>query len=179
MTLKTILMKVYYCKIKKDKVAYARRVGVRMGKNCQILAKVPECFGTEPYLVKCGDHVDITSGVSFLTHEGGMWCYRGLKVSESEMALYKPIVVGNNVMIGVDSLIMPGVHIGDNVIIAGHSVVTKDVPSNTIVAGVPAKPISSMDKFVEKLSHEELLPIKSLSPKEKQKYLYERHPEWF
>ncbi|WP_152394211.1 sugar O-acetyltransferase [Paenibacillus guangzhouensis] len=50
-----------------------------------------------------------------------------------------PITIGNNVWIGGSCVILPGVNIGDNSIVAAGSVVTKDVPANTIVAGNPAK----------------------------------------
>ena len=50
-------------------------------------------------------------------------------------------IIGNNVWIGDKVTILPGVHIGDNVIVAANSVLTKDVPNNAIVAGVPAKVI--------------------------------------
>jgi maltose O-acetyltransferase len=50
-----------------------------------------------------------------------------------------PITIGNNVWIGGSCVILPGVNIGDNSIVAAGSVVTKDVPTNTIVAGNPAK----------------------------------------
>lgn len=52
-----------------------------------------------------------------------------------------PIVIGKNVWIGAGTTVLPGVTIGDNSIIGAGSVVTKDVPPNTIVAGVPAKVI--------------------------------------
>ena len=51
------------------------------------------------------------------------------------------VIVGNNVWIGDKVTILAGVHIGDNVIVAANAVVTKDVPSNCMVAGVPAKVI--------------------------------------
>ena len=51
------------------------------------------------------------------------------------------IVIGNDVWIGYEALIMAGVHIGNGAIIAARAVVTKDVPPYTIVGGVPAKPI--------------------------------------
>ena len=50
-----------------------------------------------------------------------------------------PIVIGKNVWVGAGAVILPGVTIGDNSIIAAGAVVTKDVASNTIVGGVPAK----------------------------------------
>jgi len=53
----------------------------------------------------------------------------------------KPVYIGNNVWIGMNSVIMRGVTIGDNVVIGANSVVTKDVPANTIAAGTPCKVI--------------------------------------
>lgn len=52
-----------------------------------------------------------------------------------------PVIIGNHVWIGTKALILKGVHIGDNAIIAAGAVVTKDVPANCVVAGVPAKVI--------------------------------------
>lgn len=52
-------------------------------------------------------------------------------------------VIGNDVWIGYESLIMPGVHVGDGAIIASRSVVTSDVPAYTVVGGNPARPIRS------------------------------------
>ena len=58
-----------------------------------------------------------------------------------ELPLKGDTVVGNDVWIGQNVTVMPGVHIGDGAIIAANSVVTKDVPPYTIVGGLPAKPI--------------------------------------
>lgn len=51
------------------------------------------------------------------------------------------IVIGNDVWIGYEAVIMAGVHVGDGAIIAAHAVVTKDVPPYTIIGGIPAKEI--------------------------------------
>jgi len=56
----------------------------------------------------------------------------------------KPISIGNDVWIGGNVTIIGGVHIGNNVVVAAGAVVTKDVPDNTIVGGVPAKTISPL-----------------------------------
>lgn len=62
-------------------------------------------------------------------------------------------MIGNDVWIGYDAIIMPGVKIGDGAIIGTRAVVTKDIPPYTIVGGVPAKPIRKRfdDKTIEKL----------------------------
>lgn len=57
----------------------------------------------------------------------------------------KPIIFGDNVWIGGSAVINPGVSIGDNVVIASGSVVTKDVPNNVVVGGNPAKIIKKIE----------------------------------
>ena len=51
----------------KGSVAYARKKGVTVGENCRIYIK---SWGSEPFLVSIGDHVTVTSGVKFITHDG-------------------------------------------------------------------------------------------------------------
>ncbi len=178
-TIYQIIEYIWFMYIKGDAVLFSKRLGVKIGNDCQILANPLKVFGTEPWLIKIGNHVDITSGVKFITHEGGIWCARGIEKKYNMLDTFAPIVVGDNVLIGLDSLIMPGVTVGNNVIIAAHSVVTKDIPDNTVVAGVPAKSISTIDLFMEKLNKREFFQTKNMSAKEKKKYLQSIHPEWF
>lgn len=60
-----------------------------------------------------------------------------------------PITIGNDVWVGGSCVILPGITIGDNSIVAAGSVVTKDVPANTIVAGNPAKVIKNIEEAKE------------------------------
>jgi maltose O-acetyltransferase len=60
------------------------------------------------------------------------------------------VYIGNKVFIGAGSVILPGVKIGDEVVIGAGSVVAKDVPSKSVVAGVPAKVICSLDDYLNK-----------------------------
>lgn len=179
MGIRSLFRKIYWLYFKKDRIGFARKLGVRIGDSCQILADPSIAFGTEPWLITLGNHVDVTAGVQFLNHEGGIWCARGIDSTYNTQDLFAPIVVGNNVMIGVNSLIMPGVHIGNNVIIGGHSVVTKDVPDGSIVAGMPAKQISTVDSFMEKLKTRKTVPTKRMKPEQKREYLIKNCPEMF
>ena len=61
------------------------------------------------------------------------------------LAIAKPIRIGNDVWIGGNVTILPGVTIGNNVVVAAGAVVTKDVPDNNLVGGVPAKKIKDIE----------------------------------
>lgn len=124
------LFNVIYAKLNHEK--YARHIGVNIKGEVHIYGNPFQMFGTEPWCVTLGDKVYITREVLFVTHDGGTLLFRD-KVPDLEIT--KPIVVGDNVYIGVRSVIMPGVTIGNNVIIAAGSVVTKDIPDNSVVGG--------------------------------------------
>jgi maltose O-acetyltransferase len=61
------------------------------------------------------------------------------------LGIAKPIVIGDDVWICGNVTIVPGVHIGNNVVVAAGAVVVHDIPDNTLVAGVPAKPVRSLE----------------------------------
>ena len=117
-------------------VSYAKLLGAKVGNNCRIYSY---SLGSEPFLIEIGDYVTITSGVRILTHDGATWLMRDKK---GRRFLYKKVIIKNNVFVGVNSIIMPGVIIEDNVIVAAGSVVTKSIPQGSVVAGNPAKIIS-------------------------------------
>lgn len=144
---------------------------VTMGNECYICDSVS--FGSEPYLVKMGDKVKISSEVRFITHDGGVHVLRNIDKKNKDIDLVMPIEIGNNVFIGLRAIIMPGVKIGDNCIIGAGSIVTKDIPSNCIAAGVPAKVISNIEKYKNK-NEEKFDYIKMLSSKEKSRYLIKK-----
>ena len=65
------------------------------------------------------------------------------------MGIAKPVTIGNDVWIGGNVTILPGVNIGNNVVIAARAVVTKDVPDNSLIGGVPAKIIRQLENDIE------------------------------
>lgn len=86
--------------------------------------------------IEIGEDVAISHDVTIMDSDAHEGLWEGYEKT-------KPIKIGNHVWIGTRVTILKGVTIGDNAIIAAGSVVTKDVPNNTIVAGVPAKVIKT------------------------------------
>ncbi len=104
-------------------------------------------WGTEPFLISIGDNVYITDGCMFVNHDGGTLI---LRKDVPDLEITAPIRVGNNVYFGVRSIIMPGVSIGNRVIVGAGSIVTKDIPDNSVCVGSPARVIKSVDDYLDK-----------------------------
>lgn len=123
---------------------YRRIWKIKIGKNTYISPKA-YIDHHKSFSVEIGDNCYITRDCIILDHtqekQGGplkLW-------GEIE---YGNVKIGNNVFIGVKSVIMPGVTIGDNVIIGAMSLVTKDIPSDVVAFGQPAKVIKSINEVI-------------------------------
>jgi len=124
------------------------REGSRIGENCLI--------GTGSMLdgsVQIGDNVKIQSGV-YLPHGtvvgentfiGPYACVTNDRYPVSKRL--RPVVIGSGCIIGANSTIIAGIRVGDNSVVAAGSVVTKDVPPNVVVAGVPARIYVSREEY--------------------------------
>lgn len=125
-------------------VAYARHRGVQVGERCRILTTK---LGSEPFLIRIGDDVTVASGVRLINHDGATSL---VKDQNERRCYYARIEIGSQVFIGVGSTIMPGVRIADRVIVAAGSVVTKSIPRDTVVGGVPARYICSFQDYMDR-----------------------------
>lgn len=121
----------------------ARYAGVTLGEHNFITSKF---WGTEPYLITIGSYCQLTGGVKILTHGGAGAARRW----HPKFDIFGKVKIGNYVYLGLNSLIMPGVTIGDNVLVAAGSVVTKSIPDNVVVGGNPAKLICTIEEYIER-----------------------------
>ncbi len=152
--IRKIISKLYLiCLAKFNHIKFAKYIGVNMGENVFIYGDPISMFGSEPWIITLGNNVHITREVLFVTHDGGTLLFRN---QIPDLEITAPITVGNNVYIGVRSIILPGVTIGDNCIIAAGSVVTKDVPDNSVVGGIPAKFIKTSADYLEGIKSKSL-----------------------
>lgn len=122
---------------------YFRKRGARIGDDCIICVS---SLGT-PWLVSLGNHVWISKDVVFHSHDGGTWVLR-----EKHLALdiQGPIIIEDNCLIGKNVQLLPNIRIGRNSIVGAGSVVISDIPPNSIVMGIPARPVSSLSKYEER-----------------------------
>lgn len=145
-----LLKKIFHpsCKDKKMFVEPTFRVdygyNIRVGNNLQVnfdctILDCAEVTIGDNCLMACGVHIYAATHPVDATHR---------KDDEKYYELAKPVKIGDNCWIGGHVTICPGVTIGDNVVIGAGSVVVKDVPSNVVVAGNPARIIRYMEGAV-------------------------------
>ncbi len=123
-----------------------RKAGLTIPDDCKLM-DLPN-FGSEPYLITIGSHVGIASEVLFITHDGGTHVFRDQERFR-KVIKYGRIRIMDNCVIGQRAIILPGVTIGPNSVVAAGAVVTKSVPPNVLAAGNPAKPVLSIQQYAE------------------------------
>lgn len=95
-----------------------------------------------PFLLNIGNDVTIT-GARILTHDASLYNSIGYsKVGK--------VIIGNNVFIGKDSIILPNTVIGSNVVIGAGAVVAKDIPDNSVVVGNPCRILCTYEEYLQK-----------------------------
>ncbi|MDF2921200.1 MAG: acetyltransferase [Paenibacillaceae bacterium] len=99
-----------------------------------------DCVFLDVCEIRIGDNCFIAPGVHIYTATHPIDAQA--RIAGAEYG--KPVAIGHNVWIGGRSVINPGVHIGNNVVIASGAVVTKDVPDNVVAGGNPAKVIKAI-----------------------------------
>ena len=131
------------------KMAYIKKHGMfgEVGENCYFQSNI---LPAEPFLVYLHDNVAISAGVRIVTHSALNTVFNHEEKTDQYLCRFGKVEIGNNVYVGADAIINYGVTIGDNCIVAAGAIVTKDVPSGSIVGGVPARVIGTYESAKEK-----------------------------
>ena len=103
----------------------------RIGLHCTVIGPVT-----------IGSHVNLAQGIT-VTALNHNFEDAGLRIDEQGVST-KAVTIGDDVWIGTNAVILPGVNVGSHCVIAAGAVVTKDVPAHSLVAGVPAKVVKSI-----------------------------------
>jgi acetyltransferase-like isoleucine patch superfamily enzyme len=121
------------------KIWLHRKRGVKIGKNVHIgpMVTIDDVY---PNFVVIEDGVSVAGQNFILTHNKPMVYHKHLVE-----AFLGPVIIKKNAWIAIGVIILPGVTIGEGAIVASGSVVSKDVPPNTLVGGIPAKVIKEFE----------------------------------
>ena len=118
--------------------------GIKIGEHTKFFSSKIFVDEQRPWMIEIGDYTKITTGVIILQHDYSRSVLRR-KYSDLLCEAGKTII-GNNCFIGMNSIILMGTHIGDNVIVGAGSVVSGNIPDNVVIAGNPAKIIRTLDE---------------------------------
>lgn len=150
-------------------VKWMRNKGAKIGERTVIFAPLKTIIDmTRPWLIDIGDDVQITEGVTILTHGYDWAVLKG--VYGDVLGSAGRVKIGNNVFIGMHSTILKGVSIGNNVIIGANSLVTKNIPDNCVVVGNPAKVIMNLEEYYEKRKKAQVSEAKELVELYRERY---------
>lgn len=119
-------------------ISMGMKVGQDFGRLHGVILDPSHCW-----LIEIGDHVTMAPRVHILCHDASTKRYLNYtKIGR--------VTIGNNVFIGAESVVLPGVTIGSNVVIGANSTVTHDIPENTVAAGSPARVICTLEEYLAK-----------------------------
>ena len=103
----------------------------RIGLHCTIIGPV-----------QIGSHVNLAQGIT-VTALNHNFREPGRRIDEQGITT-RPVTIGDDVWIGTNAVILPGVTIGSHVVIAAGAVVTKDIPDHSLAMGVPARVVKTI-----------------------------------
>lgn len=150
-----LIFKLYHISSSTRFVNFLREKGVSIGDN--VLFREPRTTRIDlsrPCLITIGDDVDINTHFTIMTHDFANFVFRNLFSDYINSS--GAVTIGNNVYFGTQVTVLKGVTIGNNCIIGAGSIVTKDIPDNSVAAGVPCKVITSIDDYYHKRKKEGL-----------------------
>jgi acetyltransferase-like isoleucine patch superfamily enzyme len=146
MILQALSLALNTAKLHRDPVRYFRNLGVEIGEDVEIFGANLFTFGSEPYLVSIGNKVTISHDVDFITHDGGM---RVARFKYPGAYIYGRIKVGDCCFLGAHCILLPGLKIGVGSVIGSGSIVTGEIPPGVVAIGAPAKPINSVEGYIQ------------------------------
>ena len=155
----------------KKYVEYLRSIGMKIGNDVEVYVPSKTLIDEQyPWMITIGNHVRITEGVKILTHDYSWFVIKNY--CGGILGASGTVEIGNNVFIGMNTIVEKNVKIGNNVIIGAGSVVVKDCEDNGVYAGVPAKRLMDIDTFFRKRNEKQIKEAKKLAIKYYERFGY-------
>lgn len=130
---------------------YLRSLGMKIGQHTKIFSQTVSIDDQRPWMVEIGDYCKIAKGVIILQHDYSRSVLR--RVYGEVIGTSQKTVIGDNVFIGMNSIVLMGAHIGNNVIIGAGSLVRGTIPDNVVAAGQPARVICTLEEHYRSLKN--------------------------
>lgn len=149
MSLFDTIKKYYHQRNSDAYISYLKSKGVKIGNNC--IFRAPNSVRIDvsrPSLVTIGDNVDMNKNFQIMTHD---WACMVFRAKFNDFVNSSGAVsIGSNVYFGTNVVILKGVSIGDNCVIGAGSIVSKDIPANSVAVGIPCKVICGIEEYYNK-----------------------------
>jgi maltose O-acetyltransferase len=145
-SLHNILRKIYHRILRFDPIKDHIKRGLVVGENFDMIGDVILDY-SHIWHIEIGNNVTLAPRVHILAHDAST------KKHLNYTRIGK-VKIGNRVFVGASAIILPGVTIGDDVVIGAGSVVSRDIPNGHVVAGNPAQFICTIDEFLLKKRNE-------------------------
>lgn len=130
-------------------IKYLKRCGIKIGDNCYVWSPNHTFIDVQrPETLIIGNNCKITQGVTILSHDYSISVAKqkyGEHIGTADVT-----TIGDNVFIGINTIILMGSKIGNNCIIGAGSVVCGSFPDDSVIAGNPAKVVSTLEDYYEK-----------------------------
>ncbi len=141
-----VMRNIYRRWFRPDPLDELRKRGLRTGRNLQMQpgAKIDENLC---WLVSIGDDVTIAPNAYILAHDASTKTHLGY-------TRIGKVDIGDRVFIGAAAVVLPGVRIGNDVVIGAGSVVSRDIPDNVVACGNPAEALGATDEWIEQKKSE-------------------------
>ena len=140
------LLPAWFAPLSKLRVFFHRLRGVKIGKNVEI-GYFCIIGNVHPHMITIEDEAVVTAGAVLLEHDNAYYFTRGGEVK------FGPVIIKRKSFIGLHSVIMPNVTVGERSIVGANSVVLRDIPPDSVFAGVPAREIKKMSDTDENIKH--------------------------
>lgn len=152
MSLLSAIKWLYFTRSSSNFIRFLRGHGISVGNNVKFRHPRKTSIDiSRPSLVTIGNDVDINDNFSIMTHDFGTSVFKNLY--HDFVACSGKVIIGNNIYFGRNVTVLKGVTINDNCIIGTGSIVTKDIPANSVACGVPCRRICSIEEYYKKRKH--------------------------